>query len=312
MQRAVCILIFRIAARQTNFEYPPYCASLPHLEDERAYRLLLSLFFLPSPPPPHSSSLLLPHRPPPSLPSLSCLPSVSLLFSPPSSSFLLHALPPPTPLHSPRLSGSLSPPSKEPILSRVPQTGSGRHTLLRGNRELGSLTITWWVQDIFTVMHTVLMLHEKECRTCTRSAEIQSNLAAGAQAWQQRIVMCPIHRHSSISKRSSLRIEPCPWMVYVHRHPLLQCLSSSSSVSPRPERHQQLLLSILSYSHQIHIYSKVHLTAPGSSPDTRVLAKHHYRTILKRGATALLVAALQPVGSIGEVLQLILINAHSN
>ena len=95
-------------------------------------------------------------------------------------------------------------------------------------------------QDLYWVLSNPIRLH-----------------AAAAQAWQQRMVMCTIHRHSSISKRSSLRIEPCPWIVYVHRHPLLQCLSSSSSVSPRPERHQQLLRTQYPRSDS---YSEQHLT----------------------------------------------------
>ena len=60
-----------------------------------------------------------------------------------------------------------------------------------------------------------------------------------------------------------MRIEPCPWMVYVHHHPLLQCLSSSSSVSPHPERHQQLLPT--RYPQRSDSYSEQHLTDPGSS-----------------------------------------------
>ena len=129
--------------------------------------------------------------------------------------------------------------------------------------------MSWWVsRDFYCLAYRFgkLMSHVK--KVLRSSQDLYWVLwnpirlhAAGAQAWQHRIVMCTIHRHSSISKRSSLRIEPCPWMVYMHRHPLLHAWAPVAQCHHTPSViNSCCLLSILSDSDQIHIQNSIWLT----------------------------------------------------
>ena len=146
--------------------------------------------------------------------------------------------------------------------------------------------MSWWVsRDFYCLAYRFvkLMSHVKKywdpARTCTGALKPNQtacccslvprpSITGGLKAWVRGYKLLELRYGSrryrwwcalSIDTAQFQGIQLENWAMSMDgvrtSLPLLQCLSSSSSVSPHPERHQSCcLLSILSDSDQIHMW----------------------------------------------------------